>query len=138
MTSKLRSRVRKRARDCCEYCLIPLRYDALPGQLDHIVATQHGGQTRYANLAFACGHCNSHKGPNVGGIDPVSESLVPLFNPRAQRWAQHFRYEQAQLIGLTASGRATIMVLAMNHPRRVSLRQDLLDAELFWESFRSL
>jgi hypothetical protein len=133
MTLNLRSRVRKRARERCEYCLIPLRHDALPGQLDHVIATQHRGQTRYANLALACGHCNSHKGPNVGGIDPATESLVPLFNPRAQRWAQHFRYEGAQLIGLTASGRATIIVLAMNHPRRVSLRQDLIDAELFWE-----
>jgi len=133
MTANLRSRVRKRARDRCEYCLIPLRHDALPGQLDHVIATQHGGHTLYRNLAFACGHCNAHKGPNISGIDYMTKSLVPLFNPREHRWAQHFRYEGARMVGLSASGCATVNVLAMNHPRRVALRQDLLDAELFWE-----
>ena len=133
MTANLRSRVRRRARDRCEYCLIPLRHDALPAQLDHIIATQHGGRTDYSNLALACGHCNSQKGPNVGGIDPLTKSLVALFNPRAQRWTAHFHYAGARLVALTASGRATMEVLAMNHPRRVKLREELLEAEFFWE-----
>jgi hypothetical protein len=34
------------------------------------------------NLAFACYHCNLHKGPNLSGIDQESGALVRLFNPR--------------------------------------------------------
>jgi len=32
------------------------------------------------NLAFACYHCNLHKGPNLSGIDQESGALVRLFN----------------------------------------------------------
>src|SRR5258705_6611509 len=115
MTERLRSRVRKRARNRCEYCLIPLRHDVLPGQMDHIIATQHEGADVYGNLALACGHCNCHKGPNIASIDHTTESVIRLFNPRKGPWSQHFRYQGAYLVGLTSIGRVTIRVLATNH-----------------------
>src|SRR5882672_4559565 len=130
MTAKLRSRVRKRARNRCEYCLIPLAHDALPGQIDHIIATQHDGSSQYGNLAMACGHCNLHKGPNIAGIDRATKALVALFNPRKDRWRLHFRYEGAYLMALTPVGRVTLRLLQINHGRKVRLREELMKADL--------
>jgi len=50
----------------------------LPHQPDHIIARQHGGQTTADNLAFACIHCNRHKGPNIASIDPIYGDLKKL------------------------------------------------------------
>ena len=37
-----------------------------------------------------CYHCNLHKGPNLSGIDQESGALVRLFNPREDKWDDHF------------------------------------------------
>jgi hypothetical protein len=96
--------------------------------LDHIIARQHGGKTAIENLALCCGRCNSHKGPNIAGVDPVTGQVSPLFNPRGDRWFEHFRYEAAVLVGLSPIGRATIFVLAINDPLRILARKALIDA----------
>ena len=98
----------------------------LPHHVEHIVAKKHGGTDDPDNLALACGHCNLHKGPNLTGIDPETRELVPLFHPRSDRWHDHFAWRGAQISGLTARGRSTIEVLAMNDGRRLELRQELL------------
>jgi hypothetical protein len=72
--------------------------------------------------------CNLNKGPNIAGLDPLSSRLVPLFNPRRQRWERHFRWSGSVVIGRTRVGRATIAVLGMNQPERVELRRDLIAA----------
>lgn len=54
-----------------------------------------------------------------------------LFHPRQDRWQNHFRWEGALLIGLTATGRATIAVLEMNNPVRLELRQKLIEEGVF-------
>jgi hypothetical protein len=71
---------------------------------------------------LACHHCNLHKGPNLSGIDPASGSVALLFNPREDRWADHFVTRGAVIKGTTPTGRATVQVLAMNAPQRVELR----------------
>ena len=53
---------------------------------------------------------------NIAGIDPVSGQLVPLFHPRQQHWERHFAWDGLILLGRTRSARATIHVLAINHP----------------------
>ena len=58
---------------------------------------------------------------------PDTGEIVPLFNPRKQTWNDHFAYEGAEIIGLTATGRVTVEVLNMNEPRRLALRQELLE-----------
>ena len=82
--------------------------DPLPFQIDHVIAQQHGGEAVLDNLAWCCLHCNKHKGPNIAGIDPLSDDVARLFHPRQQRWARHFRWRGATLIGLTKIARATI------------------------------
>jgi hypothetical protein len=96
--------------------------------VDHIVAEQHRGQTVLENLAFACFHCNRLKGPNLSSVDPSSGQLIRLFNPRTDVWAEHFRNEGAQIVSLTAIGRATAELLRLNNPERLAPRQALYDA----------
>ena len=79
------------------------------------------------NLAFACYHCNIHKGPNLAGIDPDSGEMVALFNPRQQVWPDHFVREGAFIVGRTSIGRTTVRVLVMNAPERIELRERLIE-----------
>jgi hypothetical protein len=76
---------------------------------------------------WCCGRCNQFKGPNIAGIDPQSSQISRLFNPRVDVWSEHFRYEQGVVVGLTAIGRATITVLALNMPLRVAARRALIE-----------
>lgn len=62
--------VRQRAMARCEYRHFPEAHAALPFQIDHIIARQHGGGSAPAKLALACLFCNSAKGPNIVGVDP--------------------------------------------------------------------
>src|SRR6266436_3492737 len=75
------------------------------------------------NLAFACYHCNLHKGPNLSGIDQESGALVRLFIPREDKWDDHFEQNGVIIVGRTAIGRATIGLLKMNAADRRRLRQ---------------
>jgi hypothetical protein len=110
---------------------MPSEFYRAPFQIDHILAQQHGGKTTLNNTALACFHCNLHKGPNIAGRDPTSGRMTRLFHPRNDRWADHFRWQGATLVGRTAVGRTTIYVLDMNHPAYVLVRQALIDADLF-------
>jgi hypothetical protein len=96
--------------------------DDLPFCIDHIVARKHHGPTLASNLALSCYHCNTYKGPNIAGIDPETAALTRLFNPRLDRWNEHFKWEGPELVGETAVGRTTIDVLQINHPDRVEHR----------------
>ncbi len=126
MDAATRALVRVRAGDRCEYCRLRQGQSRLTHHVEHIVARQHGGSDDPSNLALACHRCNLHKGPNLTGLDPASGDLTPLFDPRRDRWADHFDFAGPRLVGLTAIGRATIRVLEMNDERRVERRAELL------------
>jgi hypothetical protein len=137
MDELLAQEVRERAGGICEYCHLPQDVHAIPFEIDHIIARQHGGKTILSNLALSCLNCNAHKGPNISGLDPVTSrtKLVHLFNPRRHKWGHHwghhFRWDGPQLVGKTAVGRATIRVLAMNAPDVLRLRQMLIEEGRF-------
>jgi hypothetical protein len=59
-------------------------------QIDHIVPVAKGGSDDEVNLCLACDMCNGYKWQKSGGIDSTSGSFVALFNPRQQRWHEHF------------------------------------------------
>lgn len=130
MAEPLEQTIRRLASDRCEYCHVPDATSRLKHVLDHIVARQHGGQTELENLALCCGRCNQFKGPNLTGIDPDTGQLTRLFRPRLDQWSDHFRYEGAVLIGLSAIGRTTIAVLSINHPLRIAAREALIQTGL--------
>jgi 5-methylcytosine-specific restriction endonuclease McrA len=128
MAAPRRKRVRDRAGDRCEYCHLPQTCTTLPHEVDHVRARKHRGPSTLANYCWACALCNSFKGSNAAGYDPVTDGLVPLFNPRADRWADHFAWRGPTLVGKTAVGRATIDVLRINTPERVEHRRLLVAA----------
>jgi hypothetical protein len=126
MDAGARNLVRHRADNRCEYCLLPQEHSHLAHHIEHIVAKQHGGSDDFGNLALACHRCNLCKGPNLTGFDRQSGRIVPLFHPRRDRWTEHFAWRGPRIEGLTAIGRATVLVLGMNDARRLDLRAELL------------
>ena len=126
MDEAKRALVRRRADECCEYCRLRQDYSELRHHVEHVMAKQHGGSDDEDNLALACHRCNLHKGPNLAGIDPHDGQIVPLFNPRRDRWSDHFVFEGARIHGLTPIGRATVQVLNMNDARRLEMRNEIL------------
>jgi hypothetical protein len=122
MDALLRAFVTDRSAGRCEYCQLPQKFFTELFQIEHIVSRQHRGASIESNLAVACARCNLQKGPNIAGIDPQSEELVRLFNPRIDTWSDHFQHDSnGEIRGKTAIGRTTIYVLDMNDPRRVEL-----------------
>ena len=126
MNAATRELIRSRAGSRCEYCRLPQKYSELAHHIEHVVARQHGGSDEFGNLALACHRCNLHKGPNLTGIDPRSGKVVTLFHPRREMWSDHFAIDGEWIVGLTATGRATVQVLAINDPRRRGLRREIL------------
>ncbi|HYL78343.1 MAG TPA: HNH endonuclease [Bryobacteraceae bacterium] len=124
--SEIRDLVRRRANSRCEYCLLKQEHSDLSHHVEHITAKQHGGLDEPANLALACHRCNLRKGPNLTGIDPLTGEVVPLFHPRSDAWGDHFRIDGVRIEGITATGRTTVQVLAINDARRLELRTELL------------
>ena len=92
---------------------------------DHIIDQKHGGATLHGNLAWACFDCNRFKGSDIASKDPLTDELVPLFDPRTQHWHDHFDLRQGRIRGLTAIGRATERLLKLNLPKRVEVREVL-------------
>jgi hypothetical protein len=106
---------------------MPQAHDRLTFEVEHVVPRKHSGPTVIDNLALACFPCNRFKGPNLSGIDPESNEVVSLFDPRRDRWQDHFEIVGAIIRGVTSRGRATVVVLRVNEPMRVALRQLVMD-----------
>jgi hypothetical protein len=118
-STPLRDAVGSRAGYRCEYCQLPAQLQVGGFEVDHILPRSRGALTDMANLAFACPHCNARKWAHVDGEDPTSGQAVALFNPRTQRWVEHFRLHGAHIIGVTAEGRTTVVFLQLNALERL-------------------
>ena len=125
ISAAIRQRVAKTARFRCGYCLTPQRIIGPLLEIDHIVPQARGGTDDEDNLFLACPMCNSHKADRLEALDPESRATVPFFNPRTERWDDHFEWieEGAVIRGKTPKGRATVAALTMNHPDIVSARR---------------
>ena len=131
MAKSRRRRVAERARHQCEYCQLPQAFTSLPHELDHVRARKHHGATSLQNLCWSCAPCNAAKGTNAAGYDPETGELAPLFNPREDRWLDHFLWDGPKLIGKTPIGRATVDVLRINDHDRVEHRRNLIAVGVF-------
>jgi hypothetical protein len=124
----LRQLVRERAGNCCEYCRLPATAATVPFHVDHIMPEKHGGLTHLDSLCLACATCNTYKGHDLTGIDPVTGNITPLYHPRKQVWDEHFEIQTDMIIaGRTPEGRTTARVLQMNTEDRVDYRQILAE-----------
>ena len=114
-----------RAGNRCEYCQFPQEaYEAI-FHVDHVLAQQHLSDDSEGNLALCCPRCNRKKGPNLAGLDPLTQRVEPLFHPRRQRWNDHFRWMGIRIVAITPTGRATLSVLDLNGDDRLVLRAAL-------------
>jgi hypothetical protein len=131
ISAELRAAVKARAKGRCEYCGTPEVATLFAHEIDHVIAEQHRGATTLENLAYACFHCNRHKGPNIASIDPESGEVTRLFNPRIDRWLDHFRLQNSEIVALTPVGRATASLLEFNSPQRNEARRALIRVGLW-------
>ncbi len=122
--ARLRRLVIRRSGDCCEYCHLSQAGQEATFHLDHVVPVIAGGQTLADNLALACVSCSLRKGARQSAIDPHTGQDTPLFNPRRDIWAEHFEWREVELVGLTATGRATISALDLNRPLILAIRRE--------------
>jgi len=128
----LRTLVRKRAEQRCEYYRLPqLAASFFAFHIEHIVARQHGGDDNSENLALACPDCNRYKGPNLTSIDPQTNEIVRLFDPRKNNWEEQFELQGPLIVGCTPTGRATVRLLNMNEHDRLDMRSELIEDELY-------
>ncbi len=128
MDATVRQHVRERAGNRGEYCRLPQEAYDLTFHVEHIVASQHQRDDDLSNLALACDRCNLNKGTNLVTIDQETGERVNLFNPRTDSWEDHFSFVGAEIVGLTATGRATARLLQMNSERRLLLWKRLFAA----------
>lgn len=98
--------------------------------MEHVIPVAAGGKTTEENLALCCFSCNRRKWDRRTGLDPAVRSEHRLFNPRQDRWNDHFAWSSDGLssVGQTAIGRATAAVLDLNRERVRQIRA--ADAEL--------
>jgi hypothetical protein len=121
----LRDRVAVEAGFRCGYCLTDQRVSGAQMQIEHLIPRAQGGSSEASNLWLSCAWCNSYKGTQTEALDPETGERVALFNPRTQRWAEHFTWSDdgIRILGLTPSGRATVEALRMNNPYIVPARR---------------
>src|SRR5215813_6668837 len=100
ISTELRKTIADRANQLCEYCLIAEADTFYGCEVDHIISLKHGGSSDPDNLAFACTLCNRAKGSDIGSISK-SRDFTRFFNPRTDRWPDHFRLEGATIHALT-------------------------------------
>ncbi|MBD0320977.1 MAG: HNH endonuclease [Gemmatimonadetes bacterium] len=127
--AELRRRVVERAESLCEYCLIGEAETFFGCEVDHIVSEKHGGATEEGNLALACLICNRKKGSDIGSVVPGTERLVRFFNPRSDRWAEHFTFDQDDFAirPIGDIGIVTEQILRFNDPERLAERKALYE-----------
>jgi hypothetical protein len=130
MAKARRYHVRDRAADACEYCRLPQSCTRLPHEIDHIRSKKLHGPMTPQNTCWACAYCNGSKGALTSGYDGKSGRLVRLYNPRRDRWNDHFAWRGPRLSGKTQIGRVTIDVLKINDPERIEHRRILLELGL--------
>lgn len=132
-----RQTVRERASDLCEYCHSPERLSANRFTVDHLTPKSLGGSDDLNNLALTCRRCNERRYNFVAGIDPETQELVSIFNPRQQNWKEHFVWTDngVMIQGITAIGRAACIRLDLNdtrYPENDSIR----GTQRFWGQTR--
>jgi hypothetical protein len=126
INEELRRLVALRAEHLCEYCLIHEEDTFYGCEVDHIISLKHGGPTEAENLAYACAICNRQKGSDIGSIERGTGEFSRFFNPRIDRWDEHFRLEETMIQPQTRIGEVTARILGFNHSDRLLERQTLI------------
>jgi hypothetical protein len=89
-----------------------------------VLDNQRRIDTGYFDEYCTCCFCSLRKGARQVSIDPQTQQEAPLFNPRLDRWTDHFRWDDVWAVGLTTTGRATVEALQMNRPLALEIRRE--------------
>ncbi len=125
ISTETRQLVASRANFVCEYCLIAESDAYFKFQVEHIISRKHGGSSEPKNLALSCVFCNRYKGSDIATLALESDELIRFYNPRIDRWREHFRLNGVRIEFLTEIGEATIRILQMNHDDQILEREVL-------------
>jgi hypothetical protein len=84
-------------------------------------------------LALSCRSCNIHKANHLTGVDEITQEETVLFNPRLDRWVDHFRVDRGSgdILSETSIGRATLARLKMNRDTQLAARLQWMRLGLF-------
>lgn len=123
MAINLQQQVSSRGGNRCEYCRMHQSLQGATFHIEHVVPRSSGGSDDLGNLAWACPSCNLHKAGRTVVNVPGESEPIPLFNPRMDQWAEHFKWDDYSVIWKTDVGHATIIALGLNHERRLKIRQ---------------
>lgn len=124
VSAELRAFIEQLDEGRCAYCRSPQAMELATFEIDHIAPSSAGGPTEAHNLCLACPSCNRYKAARRYAADPLTGEIVSLFNPREQRWSEHFEWAPGTLevVGHTPTGRATLTLLRLNRPQFLRLR----------------
>lgn len=125
ISAEVRQAVALRANNICEYCLIAEDDAYFKHQVEHIISRKHGGSSEPENLALACVFCNRYKGSDIASLNLQTNELIRFYNPRIDRWREHFRLNGIVIESLTDTGEATSRILQMNHDDQLLEREAL-------------
>jgi hypothetical protein len=104
--ASLQRRVRLRANDRCEYCRIAQVGQEATFHVDHVTPRAAAGATSLENLALACVSCSLRKAARTTVIDPDTGDVAQ------------------QILGVTPTGRGTIVALSLNRILAVAIRRE--------------
>lgn len=138
-----RRQVRRRARGICEYCRLSETLVAAGAiyEVEHIRPASLFSRSDPAaddldNLAWACPRCNLRKGNKIDGFDAQTDRRVRLFNPRSDRWSDHFvALPSGHIVSVEsdAIGRVTVRELKFNQdPDAVRNRAEFHSRDRQW------
>lgn len=124
--------VRERAQFRCEYCKAPEGITGYAFHIEHIQPAENGGQDHLENYALSCVTCNRAKWYHQHGRDPKTGKIEPIFDPRKDKWSDHFPIEARIYIrGRSAIGRVTEDRLKVNQKRQLEARRWWIALDLF-------
>lgn len=120
------ARLRNVADNRCGYCLSPQYLVLGPLEIEHLIPSSLGGSDDELNLWLACRMRNNFKAAQISALDPQTNQIVKLYDPRRQDWGEHFDWspDGKRIHGLTASGRATVLALQLNHFIALTVREN--------------
>ncbi len=60
-----------------------------------------------------------------------SGKLIRFFNPRIDKWSEHFYIKEANILSLTEIGEVTEVILGFNEKERIQERKGLIEIGRF-------
>lgn len=129
ISTELRIQVKLRAFSVCEYCLIHEDDVFFSFHIDHIVSLKHGGKTSLNNLSYSCAICNREKGTDLGSI--YDGNIIRFYNPRIDKWLDHFKLEGGLILALTPIGEVTRKIFKFNDINRIAERELLTQIQAY-------